>query len=117
MGRLLGLGAVLFRSLPAGAADEPPNQDSTMKALMNTLTDRQVDLTVQLAWHDRTSFDELRERTGLTEADVIRLMRRELAPRSFRLWRKRVRGRVTKHRKLLKAQLKRIRLADEEALG
>ena len=73
--------------------------------MLETLTDQQVNAIVQLAWHDRTSFDAIRERTGLAEPDVIKLMRRELKPSSFRLWRKRVTGRVAKHRKLLKEQL------------
>ena len=93
------------------------NYRSTMKAAIDTLTDPQVDAIVRLAWHDRTSFDEIRERTGLVEADVIQLMRRELEPRSFRLWRKRVSGRVTKHRKLLKEQLNpSLSLDDDYAL-
>lgn len=85
-----------------------------MKPMIDTLTDQQVDAIVQLAWHDRTSFDEIRERTGLAEAEVIKLMRRELEPRSFRLWRKRVSGRVTKHRKLLKEQLKPSLFLDDD---
>lgn len=51
------------------------------------------------AWADRVTFEEIRERTGFSEAQVIKLMRRTLKPRSFRLWRKRVSGRKTKHRK------------------
>jgi uncharacterized protein (TIGR03643 family) len=61
---------------------------------------------IRYAWEDRTSFEEIEERTGLTEKQVIDIMRRELKPSSFRLWRKRVSGRVTKHRKLLEKQLK-----------
>ncbi|MBB5038362.1 TIGR03643 family protein [Prosthecobacter dejongeii] len=57
-------------------------------------------LIIRLAWEDRTTFEEIEERTGLTEPQVIAIMRRELKPSSFRLWRKRVSGRVTKHRKL-----------------
>lgn len=55
-----------------------------------------------MAWEDRTTFDTIKERTGFSEADVIVLMRRELKPSSFRLWRKRVSGRITKHQKLLR---------------
>jgi len=62
------------------------------------------DHVIRMAWHDRTSFDRIEEQTGLNEAAVIRIMRRELKPRSFRLWRERVTGRVTKHRKLFKRQ-------------
>jgi len=58
-----------------------------------------LDAVIRMAWEDRTSFEEIREKTGLTEAQVIEVMRRELKPGSFRLWRKRVAGRITKHRK------------------
>jgi uncharacterized protein (TIGR03643 family) len=62
-------------------------------------------LIIRLAWEDRTTFEEIEERTGLTEKEVITVMRRELKPSSFRMWRKRVSGRVTKHRKLLHLRL------------
>lgn len=70
-------------------------------------------LIIRLAWEDRTTFEEIEERTGLTEPQVIAIMRRELKPSSFRLWRKRVSGRVTKHRKLLERHLSAIRTDDE----
>ncbi|MEO0438732.1 MAG: TIGR03643 family protein [Pseudomonadota bacterium] len=57
------------------------------------------DWVIWAAWADRVTFDEIQERTGLTEKDVIKIMRRKLKPSSFRLWRKRVTGRSTKHRK------------------
>jgi uncharacterized protein (TIGR03643 family) len=73
--------------------------------MKNMLSVEQISLVIRYAWEDRTSFEEIQERTGLTEAQVIDLMRRELKPASFRLWRKRVSGRVTKHRRLLKQHL------------
>lgn len=69
---------------------------------------------IRLAWEDRTTFEEIEERTGLTEPQVIAIMRRELKPSSFRLWRKRVSGRVTKHRKLLERRLSAV-MTDDEA--
>jgi len=69
------------------------------------MTNADPSLIIRLAWEDRTSFEEIEERTGLTEKEVIGVMRRELKPSSFRLWRKRVSGRVTKHRKLLQRRL------------
>jgi uncharacterized protein (TIGR03643 family) len=65
-----------------------------------------VSRIIRYAWEDRTSFEEIEERTGLTESQVIEVMRRELKPSSFRMWRKRVGGRVTKHRRLLERHLK-----------
>ena len=50
-----------------------------------------------MAWEDRTTFDAILETFCLNETEVISLMRRNLKPSSFRLWRKRVSGRKTKH--------------------
>ena len=70
------------------------------------LTEGDISYVIQMAWEDRTSFETIKERVGLTEAEVIRLMRAELKPQSFRLWRKRVKGRVTKHRVLRHPEMK-----------
>lgn len=56
-------------------------------------------LVIDLAWADEVSFDEIKSRTDYAEKDVITLMRRSLKPSSFRMWRKRVSGRGTKHQK------------------
>jgi uncharacterized protein (TIGR03643 family) len=69
-------------------------------------TPEQVSSIIRYAWEDRTTFEEIKERTGLAENQVIEIMRRELKPSSFRMWRKRVSGRVTKHRRLLEQRLK-----------
>lgn len=55
---------------------------------------------IALAWCDDTSFDSIEKQFGLPEKDVIKLMRRELKPRSFEHWRKRVSGRKAKHAQL-----------------
>lgn len=70
------------------------------------MKDELANRVIRMAWEDRTTFEEIRERTGLGEAEVIQVMRRELKASSYRMWRKRVSGRVTKHRKLMK--LKRV---------
>jgi len=57
-------------------------------------TDSEV---IELAWCDDTTFDSIEFQTGLTEAEVIKLMRTNLKPSSFRLWRKRASGRAAKH--------------------
>ena len=59
----------------------------------------ELDRLIRMAWHDRTSFEEIEERMGLSEAEVVDAMRRHLKPSGFRLWRRRMRGRTTKHRK------------------
>lgn len=52
-----------------------------------------------MAWADDVSFDKIKRDTGLAEAEVIAVMRKHLKPGSFRLWRKRVSGRASKHEK------------------
>ena len=59
---------------------------------------------IGMAWSDRVSFEEIKKKTGYTEKEVIKLMRKNLKRKSYLLWRKRVRGRVTKHRKLFKSK-------------
>ena len=73
---------------------------------LSTLSLGDVSAVIQMAWQDRTSFETIYERVGLTEPEVIRLMRTELNPSSFRLWRMRMRGRTTKHRALRSQDMK-----------
>ncbi len=61
---------------------------------------------IQMAWEDRTTFETIYERVGLCDPEVIRLMRAELNPSSFRLWRMRMKGRTTKHRALRSPDMK-----------
>ncbi|HEK19839.1 TIGR03643 family protein [Mucilaginibacter sp. 44-25] len=56
-----------------------------------------TDRIIEMAWEDRTPFDAITLQFGLSEQQVIGLMRREMKPSSFRMWRKRVQGRKTKH--------------------
>ena len=52
---------------------------------------------VEMAWEDRTPFDAIMQSYGINESAVIDLMRQTMKPSSFRMWRKRVTGRATKH--------------------
>lgn len=61
------------------------------------LDEAQVSRVIEMAWEDRTPFAAIEHSYGLNEAAVIRLMRHELKPSSFRSWRQRVTNRATKH--------------------
>ena len=61
------------------------------------LTEADIDRIIEMAWEDRTPFDAIETQFGLAEQDVIALMRREMKPSSWRMWRARVQGRSTKH--------------------
>ncbi len=65
-----------------------------------TLTIADIDRIIEMAWEDRTPFDAIKLQFGISEKEVIELMRKELKLSSFKLWRKRVQGRLTKHLKI-----------------
>tara|TARA_Y100000590_G_scaffold267626_1_gene300541 strand:- start:656 stop:880 length:225 start_codon:yes stop_codon:yes gene_type:complete len=64
---------------------------------------------VGMAWFDKISFEEIKKKTGFSEKEVIDIMRKKLKRSSYILWRKRVRGRPSKHRKLTKFRLSAIK--------
>ncbi|WP_397445834.1 TIGR03643 family protein [Polaribacter sp. R77954] len=67
---------------------------------MKQLNEIETDRIIEMAWEDRTTFESIQFQFGLKEQEVIDLMRREMKPSSFRMWRKRVQGRKTKHQQL-----------------
>jgi uncharacterized protein (TIGR03643 family) len=68
--------------------------------LKRNLSEFEIDRIIEMAWEDRTTFDAIQIQFGLKEQEVIDLMRIEMKPSSFRMWRERVQGRRTKHEKL-----------------
>ena len=56
-----------------------------------------IDRVIEMAWEDRTPFAAIEIQYGLSEKQVIALMRREMKHSSFKMWRERVTGRKTKH--------------------
>ena len=75
-----------------------------------SLNNTEIDRVIEMAWEDRTSFDAIENQFGITEKDVIKIMRKNLKNSSFKLWRKRVSGRKTKHLKVLeKHNIKTLR--------
>jgi uncharacterized protein (TIGR03643 family) len=82
------------------------------KDKLKTLSDATVNAVIKLAWHDYTTFEQIEERFTLSEAEVIKLMQRELKPSSFRMWRKRVNGKLSKHQKLSRSKPKSAELSN-----
>ena len=64
-----------------------------MDETQDTQKQGEVDEVIGLAWDDHVTFESIHRQTGYTEPQVIALMRRELKPSSFRMWRERVSGR------------------------
>ena len=61
------------------------------------------------AWADRITFEDIKKKTGKSESDVIKIMRKNLKPSSFKLWRKRAKNQSIKHRKKFELSRKEIR--------
>lgn len=68
-----------------------------LRKVEENLGERGLDRVIEMAWEDRTTFDAIENQFGVTEKTVIALMRRNMKPSSFRMWRERVQGRSTKH--------------------
>ena len=61
---------------------------------MSDITDR----IIEMAWEDRTPFEAIEYQFGIKENEVRKIMRKNLKRSSFELWRKRVKGKKTKHK-------------------
>lgn len=81
------------------------------------LPDEDIDRIIEMAWEDRTPFDAIEVQFGLSEKEVIALMRRQLKPSSWRMWRKRVQGRSTKHRAKRGQGVKRFRSQQQKDIS
>lgn len=81
------------------------------------LSDVDIDRIIQMAWEDRTPFEAIEQQFGLNESEVIALMRREMKASSFRMWRKRMTGRSTKHSALRGDDVTRHRCSRQRAIS
>ena len=62
-----------------------------------SLSESDISRIIEMAWEDRTTFDAIEAQFGINEQEVVKLMRNNMKLSSFKLWRKRVSGRNTKH--------------------
>tara|TARA_B100000925_G_scaffold290097_1_gene274515 strand:+ start:2611 stop:2850 length:240 start_codon:yes stop_codon:yes gene_type:complete len=65
------------------------------------MEEEKIDRIIEMAWEDRTPFEAIEFQFGLKENDVRRLMRKHMSESSFKMWRKRVKSRKTKHTRSL----------------
>ena len=68
------------------------------------------DWVIWAAWADRITFEEIEEKTGYRESDVIKIMRRTLKTKSFKLWRERVHSKSIKNRKKFEVSRKKLKM-------
>ena len=90
---------------------EPKNLKNEMP---RNLDEDSINRVIEMAWEDRTPFDAIELQFGLKENHVRALMRRHMKRSSFHMWRKRVKGRTTKHRALRTDGMKRFKSQNQK---
>lgn len=80
-----------------------------MSRLKVALSESDISRIVEMAWEDRTAFEAIEAQFGLNESAVVDLMRKHMKASSFRMWRKRMAGRATKHLALRSPAVQRHR--------
>jgi uncharacterized protein (TIGR03643 family) len=88
-----------------------------MKKKKIQFSDEQLDRIIEMAWEDRTPFEAIFAQFGCKEQEVINLMRREMKPSSFKMWRERVQGRSTKHQKLRPEEVERFKCSRQRSIS
>jgi uncharacterized protein (TIGR03643 family) len=86
--------------------------------LSKKMDDRSVNRIIEMAWEDRTPFEAISFQFGLSEAEVIKLMRTELKSSSFKLWRKRVNSGVSsKHMQKRSEDISRFKCSRQRSIS
>jgi len=77
---------------------------------MKHLSIHDIDRIIEMSWEDRTPFEAITFQFGLSEAEVIALMRLQLKSSSFKIWRQRVHSGVSKkHLSKRNGEIKRFK--------
>ena len=85
--------------------------------MLPTLTAKDIDRIIEMAWEDRTSFEAIAFQFGLKEKEVIELMRSHSKKSSFTMWRKRMNGRKTKHAALRSTEVNRFKCSRQRTIS
>lgn len=76
-----------------------------------------TDRIIEMAWEDRTPFEAIEIQFGIKEKEVIEIMRKEMKASSFRMWRKRMQGRTTKHASLRLRDVSRFKCSRQKTIS
>ena len=80
------------------------------------LKEEEIDRIIALAWEDRTPFEAIKMQFGLSEDQVVEVMRKNLKDSSWRRWRERVNGRKTKFSKLRETEVNRFKCSRQRSI-
>lgn len=71
---------------------------------------KELDRIIEMAWEDRTPFEAIKYQFGISEDEVVEIMRSELKESSFKMWRERVHSKVSqKHLKKRSDEITRFK--------
>lgn len=85
---------------------------------MKNLSIEQIDRIIEMAWEDRTPFEAIKYQFSFSEPEVIQLMRLQLKPSSFKLWRKRVNSGISKKHLLKRsAEINRFKCSRQRTIS
>jgi len=87
------------------------------KELIEDLDERSIDRIIEMAWEDRTPFSAIEFQFGVSESEVIKIMRDQMKASSFRMWRARVQDRPTKHSALRDPEMDRFKCNRQRAIS
>ena len=78
---------------------------------MKKFNPEEIDRIIEMCWEDRTPFDAIKTQFGLNPNEAIEFMRANSKLSSFKMWRKRMDNRKTKHRNKQSTLLTRFKCA------
>ena len=86
--------------------------------MKENLTIKDIDRIIEMAWEDRTPFEAITFQFGISESEVIGVMRKELKRSSFNLWRKRVNSGISqKHLKKRNPDIERFKCTRQKTIS
>ena len=106
-----------LRSLASLLQEQEEREAQRMQATRSGFTGEELDRIIQMAWEDRTPFEAIATQFQLKEKDVNEVMHSHLQPSSFRLWRRRMKARRTKHAMRRAATVVRFRSRQQRDTG
>ncbi len=92
-------------------------QEKQAKEISKPFSEKDINRIIEMAWEDRTPFEAIEFQFGLKEKEVIEFMRKNSLPSSFKMWRKRMKSRKTKHLKLRDTATKRFKCNRQRGTG
>lgn len=92
-------------------------EESEIKTDRKRFSEAEIDRIIEMAWEDRTPFEAIEFQFGLKEKQVIEFMRQHSKPSSFRMWRKRMASRKTKHIALRADEINRFKCSRQRGTG